>query len=402
MPIVIYSMAPDAPSSHTVDAEVNEEDGEVSQIVVASDAAQKQEDEGSDEEQRNPETREDEAVDDGEQDEKDEQSEAADDGLFKDLTGTPARLNLRKASGLHPEAPRRKQPNAKAAQEAETLRQHKIQEEIDKLVAKEDYAGAAVLAAGVVQTSDVTPPLVSAAIAAKAAEEAEALRRRKLQEEIDKLVAKQEYAGAAVLAAGMVKTCDVAPASVSGAIAAKAVQEAEAIRRQKAEKEISELVAKQDYAGAALLAAAMKEPSSVAPKAAEEGKAAGFAEQAESRRVKQIQEDIAKLLAKRDFAGAAILKAKMGEGKGVALAPRAKQEVNTSIAELLRPGTVLRTLVRLEGVRLLSFGKKTSGSGGGKDQWALQHNENPGKKLNIFGKMHSCVCLCFLHSAEHN
>lgn len=83
----------------------------------------------------------------------------------------------------------------------------------------------------------------------------------------------------------------------------------------------------------------------------------------------------------------------MDEGKGAALVPRDKQEVKTSIAELLRPSTVLRTLVRLERVRLLSIGKMSTGSGGGKDQWALQQNEALLRNMNIFGKMHNSVCL---------
>ena len=87
------------------------------------------------------------------------------------------------------------------------------------------------------------------------------------------------------------------------------------------------------------------------------------------------------MVAKEDYDGAAVLKAKMVGGKGIAGVPRDKQETTTTIAALLQPNTVLRTLVRLEKVRLLSIGKMSSGNGAGKDHWLLQYNERLHNKI---------------------
>ena len=87
-----------------------------------------------------------------------------------------------------------------------------------------------------------------------------------------------------------------------------------------------------------------------------------------------LQNEIQQLVETGDYAGAAVLKAKIVVGKGVAGVPRDKQETTTTITALLHPSTVVRTMVRLEKVRLLSIGKRTSIMVGAKDQWAIQQD----------------------------
>ena len=116
-----------------------------------------------------------------------------------------------------------------------------------------------------------TQDLASTTSAVNEAQEAKALCRRTVQEDIDVLVRKQDYDGAVALKAVMETSSGIPPSPGLG-LAAKAVQEVEALRtakavgdvnslrRRKFQEDINELLTKQDYTGAVALKATMEKP----------------------------------------------------------------------------------------------------------------------------------------------
>ena len=120
----------------------------------------------------------------------------------------------------------------------------KLQENINALVAKEDYAGVAVLAAAMEKSNYVVSASDARAVAARVArnKNIKSLREREILGAINALMMKNDYAGAAVLAAAMKKSSDVVSASNARAVAPKETEEKKPLRRRRFQEKISELV----------------------------------------------------------------------------------------------------------------------------------------------------------------
>ena len=249
-----------------------------------------------------------------------------------------------------------------------------VKTKIQSLVDAQDVAGADALPKQMLQQRNVVPTASFATreLGEEADQNREAshlLHEQEHQSQINALVAKRDYVGAALLQSKFEQEAD------------KKQEAAHLLREQEHQTNINALLAKKDYAGAAALQSKFEQRAGTTNPMRARELVSSSADQKEEEAGRQTEHTcrLNALLADEDYEAAALLQEKTNARKSVvqvvqsrngesvscaAKAPpivgRGSEGFHCTMAELYTPSGVLRARVRLEGVRLLSIGSQST------------------------------------------